>query len=92
MDQDVVAGGDASYLSRLNKAVHSLLSPGQALAEMNKKAVLALEKSLSELAAQGPTTVDLLDWVQRTVMGATTDSVFGPRNPFRDHENVAAWM
>ncbi|GAB1311869.1 hypothetical protein MFIFM68171_02079 [Madurella fahalii] len=92
MNQDVVADGDASYLTRLNKAVHSLLSPGPMLADMNKKAVSALEQSISELVAQGPTAVDMLDWVQRTVMGATTDSVFGPRNPFRDPDNVAAWI
>ncbi|GAB1317750.1 hypothetical protein MFIFM68171_07960 [Madurella fahalii] len=86
MNRDVAAGGEDSFLFRLNKAVHSSLSAGRALGVLSENAVRLLEYSLSELAAKGPTVVKMYDWVRRTVMVATTDSVFGPRNPFHDEK------
>ncbi len=92
MNRGVAAGCEASFLARLNKAVHPSLSAGPALDAMNKKVVRLLEHSLSELATKGPTTVRMYSWIRETVMVATTDSVFGPRNPFREPVNIAAWM
>ena len=92
MGRGVAPGADDGFLARLNKEIHPPLSAGPMLDAMNDKVMQLLDASLSAFAAKGEAVVSLYDWVRRTVMVATTDTVFGPKNPFRDPENITAWM
>ncbi|KAH8898550.1 cytochrome P450 [Thozetella sp. PMI_491] len=93
MNRGVTPGSEISFLARLNRAVHPSLSAGSAaLDAMNRGVVEILERSLSEFAEKGPTVIKMYDWIRRTVMVATTDIMFGPGNPFKEPENVDAWI
>ncbi|GAP82419.1 putative cytochrome P450 oxidoreductase [Rosellinia necatrix] len=61
------------------------LSPGPNLDELNANAVQILNASLGNLCAkEAPTTVKLFDWASHEIMVATTNAVYGRRNPFKD--------
>lgn len=68
---------------------HPSLNPGPQLDILNRKSVQIVASSLSKFAAEGASTVLLSDWVSRQVLAATTESVYGPQNPFRDPAVVA---
>ncbi|KAI1132266.1 hypothetical protein F5Y10DRAFT_231358 [Nemania abortiva] len=76
----------------MTKAIDPSLSAGKALAAVNSRAIRNIEPSISSLAAKGPTVVHIYDFVRTTIMAATTESVFGPRNPMRAATIVDAWM
>lgn len=59
------------------------LTPGPNLDELNAKAVQILNRSLEALCAKKTTTVvDLFAWASQEIMLATTNAVYGPKNPF----------
>ncbi|KAK7736944.1 hypothetical protein SLS53_006699 [Cytospora paraplurivora] len=61
------------------------LNPGPNLDELNAKAVDILNTSLGKLCARdSPTTVKLFKWTSHEIMLATTNAVYGPRNPFNN--------
>lgn len=61
------------------------LIPGPNLDDLNSKAVQILNRSMEELCAKKTsTTVDLFAWASQEIMLATTDAVYGPKNPFKD--------
>ncbi|KAI1760118.1 cytochrome P450 oxidoreductase [Hypoxylon sp. FL1150] len=61
------------------------LSPGPNLDEPNAQAVHFLNSSLDVLCSkQAPTTVHLFEWVSHEIMMATTNAIYGVRNPFKD--------
>lgn len=68
---------------------HPGLNPGPQLDVLNRKSVQVVASSLSKFAQKGPSTISLFDWVSRQVLAATTESVYGPQNPFRDPAVVA---
>ncbi|GAW26998.1 putative cytochrome P450 oxidoreductase [Rosellinia necatrix] len=47
---------------------------------------------MDRLAAKGPSTVKLFDWVRHEIFAATTDATYGAHNPFREAENERAWF
>jgi hypothetical protein len=60
------------------------LNPGPNLDELNANAVHTLNTSLGALCArETPTTVKLFEWASHEIMMATTNAVYGPRNPFK---------
>ncbi|POS75528.1 hypothetical protein DHEL01_v206074 [Diaporthe helianthi] len=63
---------------------HPSLSPGPQLDILNRKSVQIVASSLSKFAEKGAATISLFDWVSGQVLSATTESVYGPLNPFRD--------
>lgn len=63
---------------------HPSLNPGPKLDILNRKSVQIVASSLSKFAQKGPSTISLFDWVSSQVMAATTESIYGPQNPFRD--------
>lgn len=90
MRDDMVT--DSGFLPAFIKVVHPALSSGPALDSMNGRAVEVLSRSLDRLVAQGPTRVNMFEWIRHELLMATTDSVYGPHNPLRDPANETAWQ
>jgi len=81
--------GDEGYLMGFAKAIHPALSPGASLDAMNRVTVQAIAESLNRKRA--PMTVDMFKWIRHKVVFATTEGVYGPKNPFRDAPIEDAW-
>lgn len=82
---------DEGYLMSFPKYVHSALSPGPGLDAMNRRAVQVIAKSLDEWSQKGPTKVQLWQWARHELLLASTEGVYGPKNPFRDPAMEKAW-
>ncbi|KAH8651557.1 cytochrome P450 [Tricladium varicosporioides] len=69
-------------------AMRAALLPGPGLDEMNRLMIQNVAASLDSLIPTGKksTTMKLSAWLRRTVTAATTNSVYGPQNPFKDPE------
>ncbi|TAQ91216.1 hypothetical protein B7494_g441 [Chlorociboria aeruginascens] len=80
-----------SYLSTFVPSTHPALSPGPGLDAINGAAIRHVSASLIKLRGNGPTTVELFSWVRREMFMATTESIYGPKNPFRDPALEKAW-
>lgn len=81
-----------SYLSTFVPSLQPALAPGAGLDALSGAAIRCISESLARLAAtKKPTTVELFAWVRREVFLATTESIYGPLNPFRDPEIEQAW-
>lgn len=83
---------ESGFMHAFIKAVHPALSSGSALDELNGNALETITSSLDEITAHGPKKVNMFEWVRHELLMATTDSVYGPRNPLRDPANEAAWL
>ncbi|KUI74212.1 5-beta-cholestane-3-alpha,7-alpha-diol 12-alpha-hydroxylase [Cytospora mali] len=82
---------DDSYLSTFVPSVHPALSPGPGLDAINSAAVRHIVDSLEELSGNGPTVIEMFSWVRRKMFQATTEAIYGPKNPFRDPALEQAW-
>ena len=89
-------GGDhlfskKGYMMGFSKAVAPATMPGRGLDGVNRAAADALARSLDQLAAKGPTIVDLYAFVRHEIFNATTEATYGPHNPWRLPENEKTW-
>ncbi|KAI1740239.1 cytochrome P450 [Xylaria scruposa] len=82
---------DESYLMSFPKYVHSALSAGPGLDAMNRRSIQVISNSLNASAQQGAATIDLFQWVRHELLMASTEGVYGPKNPFRDPAMEKAW-
>lgn len=82
---------DGGYLATFVPSTHPALSPGPGLDALNGSAIRYFSSAAERLASSGATTVDLFSWVRRQIFMATTESMYGPENPFRDPALVQAW-
>ncbi|KAL7623761.1 hypothetical protein AAE478_005314 [Parahypoxylon ruwenzoriense] len=82
---------DDSYLSTFVPSTHPALSPGPGLDAINGAAIRYISDSLARLSGNGPATVDLFSWIRGELFMATTESIYGPKNPFRDPALQKAW-
>jgi hypothetical protein len=80
-----------SYLSTFVPSTHPALSPGPGLDAINGAAIRHISDSLAMLSGNGLTIVELFSWVRRELFMATTESIYGPKNPFRDPALEKAW-
>ncbi|QSZ28693.1 hypothetical protein DSL72_003193 [Monilinia vaccinii-corymbosi] len=80
-----------SYLSTFVPSTFPALSPGPGLDAINGAAIQNLSHSLADISENGPTTVELFPWVCHQLFMATTESIYGPKNPFRDPTLEKAW-
>ncbi|KEQ82176.1 cytochrome P450 [Aureobasidium pullulans EXF-150] len=81
-------GGDLNR--KIVKAMHpALLGPGLDVA--NRNMVNNLSKSVDELASFSGKSFDLYAWAKHAITIASTDAVWGPKNPIKDPENEAAF-
>ncbi|KAF2142289.1 uncharacterized protein K452DRAFT_248906 [Aplosporella prunicola CBS 121167] len=89
MDRNGV--GEHSYAIEFDKAIHPAVTPGTNLDAMNRRSVQKVSEFLDTLASQTPTTMMLYKWVQKEIAWATTEAVFGPKNPFQDPDVLDAF-
>lgn len=82
---------DGSYLSTFVPSIQPAMAPGPGLDAINSAAVQYISDSLGALAAKGPASVELFSWVRGELFMATTESIYGPKNPFRDPALEKAW-
>lgn len=80
---------DNGVLFGAAKLFHPFLNPGPQLDILNRKSVKIIADSLSKIAANGSTTINMFEWVSNQLLEATTESVYGPQNPFRDPGIIA---
>lgn len=73
------------YLETFRTYTHPTLMPGQYLDAMNRTSVQRISASLDKLGEQdgGRQVISLFAWVTTEMSLASTDAVYGPRNPFR---------
>lgn len=76
---------DHGFVHQITLETGKGLNPGPNLDDLNAKAVNILNTSLGALCAKkSPTTVKMFEWASHEIMLATTNAVYGPRNPFKD--------
>jgi hypothetical protein len=75
---------DFSYAILFDKVIHPAVTPGPKLDAMNRLSVQKVSEALDMLASQAPTTLRLFEWVKKEITFATTEAVYGPKNPFAD--------
>lgn len=75
------------------EAMRTALKPGAALDDMNRLMMQNIAASLDNLAVGVGQTVKirLSAWVRDSVTAATTNSVYGPQNPFKERGVVDAF-
>jgi len=44
------------------------------------------------LVSQAPRTLGLFEWIKKEITFATTEAVYGPKNPFRDAKLQDAYL
>ncbi|KAJ4356540.1 uncharacterized protein N0V89_004574 [Didymosphaeria variabile] len=71
------------------KAIHPPLFPGPGLDAMNRVMARKITSSLESI--QSSEVIRLFDFIKREITLATTDSVYGDQNPFRDPTIVEAF-
>ena len=73
--------------------MRAALSPGPGLDDMNRVMIQNIAASLDSLkpASGSRTKIGLAKWLRRAVTEATTNSVYGPQNPFKDVEVADAF-
>lgn len=74
--------GHWGYSITFYKMMHTPLAPGPQLDAMNR--VMAQKVTASIGALKGPKYVRLFEFIRQEITLATTDSVYGPKNPFKD--------
>ena len=92
---------DEGYLMTFAKAMHQVMAPSARLDAMNRVSVQRIAELLDGLEQQTTTAVHtapgvktklrLFEWTRHSILRATTDAVYGPRNPFRDPDMQQAW-
>lgn len=82
---------DEGYFMSFPKYIHSALSIGPGLDAMNRRAIQVLSKSLDKWSQKGATKIQLWKWTRHELLLASTESVYGPKNPFRDPAMEEAW-
>ncbi|KAI8960635.1 cytochrome P450 [Daldinia sp. FL1419] len=82
---------DEGYLMTFPKFIHSAVSAGPGLDAMNRRSVEVLADSLERLSAKGSTTTKMFEWTRHELLIATTEGVYGPKNPYRDPAMEEAW-
>ncbi|XXG98980.1 hypothetical protein Hte_005313 [Hypoxylon texense] len=82
---------DEGYLMKFPKYIHHAVSAGPGLDDMNRRSVEVLAESLDTWARVGPTTVKMFQWTRHELLIASTEGVYGPKNPYRDPAMEEAW-
>ncbi|KAJ8068999.1 hypothetical protein OCU04_002677 [Sclerotinia nivalis] len=78
--------GDWGLNMEATPIMKKALQPGPGLDGMNRVMVRNVAESLDELIREGEESVEigLHGWLRGLITMATTESVYGPRNPYRD--------
>lgn len=82
--REVEGVGKYSYPILFDKAIHPAVTPGPQLDAMNRLSVQKVKETLESLASQTPRTLKMYEWIKKEITLATTEAVYGHKNPFRD--------
>ena len=90
--QDDNETAETTLLKETHAARRATLSPSKEFDELNHQMLRNVVAFLRELKTteEQPTRIGLSTWLRRSVTTATTTSIYGPLNPFRDEEVVDA--
>lgn len=68
------------------RAMHPSLAPGVGLDAMNRTMIQSVSRSIESIkpAVGSSTAIGLVSWLRHHVTLATTQAVYGPKNPFQD--------
>lgn len=82
------------FMPGLAKVIHSSLSHGPAVDELNRKVFDNLATALVMWVTRHTDglKVNMYEWIRHELFMATTDCVYGPHNPFRDFTLEADWQ
>ena len=85
--------GDTGLSMESYVAMRAALSPGPEFDEMNRHMIQNIAVALDGLkqSTQQPTRIGLSRWFRRNITAASTSSVYGPQNPFKDQSVVEAF-
>ncbi|KAI0805668.1 cytochrome P450 [Xylaria sp. FL0064] len=82
---------DDGFIPSFLKAVYPTLT-GDMLDSLNQRIVDVILAEFDKIAAKGScSSVQMYRWIDEQITYATTDGIYGPHNPLRDHENFSAW-
>lgn len=78
--------GDWGLSMESYAAMRAALAPGPDLDKMNRVMIQNIATALDHLTASGDkhTKIGLAKWLRSSVTAATTNSVYGPHNPFKE--------
>lgn len=76
--------GNQGYTATIHKAMHDHLRPGPSLYAMNRVILSSISQGMGDTARTGPLKTGLFAWITKLVTLATTDAVYGDKNPFRN--------
>lgn len=87
------AEGDTGMSMESHAAMRAALSPSAGFDDMNRQMIENVVASLDKLnpSTHQPVIEGLSKWIRRNVTAATTNSVYGPLNPFEDQSVVDAF-
>lgn len=86
--------GDWGFSVAFYKILHPSLAPGPALDPMNRVMIEEVANSMDKLLDphQGVRRLKLKEWIRHVVTIASTNSIYGPMNPFKDKKvEYAFW-
>ncbi|KAI0143564.1 cytochrome P450 [Xylariaceae sp. FL1272] len=73
------------------KYIAPSLAPGPELDAINKRSAEVLSTEMTRQRVEGTVRSGLRAWSQHMMITATTEAIYGPKNPYRDPAIVAAW-
>jgi hypothetical protein len=83
---------DDGFLLGFNRALQQAVAPGAGLDLMILNATQSFLNSLDTMRNGGARRVSMYSWIRGEVLVATTDAVYGPKNPFRDPAVATSWQ
>ncbi|KAI0594168.1 cytochrome P450 [Biscogniauxia sp. FL1348] len=84
---------DSNSVVGLMPIMTRVMAPGPSLDCMVRKAAEVMAISVDKLGRGDgvSTTIKLYEWTRHEILMATTEAVFGPKNPYRDPAVESAW-
>jgi hypothetical protein len=73
-----------NLMTRSLHAIHPTLL-GEGLNGMNRRMIRYLKEAFTRFPTQNE-PVDIYSWIRNAITVATTDAVYGPRNPYKNPE------
>ena len=90
MDGKIVGReGKVGVAHETHRGMHRELAPGPNLDKMNQATLSTLAPFLDEWAVKGGWEGDLYGWIRPRFTIASTDSIFGDRNPIKFQPELA---
>lgn len=87
LEHDMIT--EAGFVNGMVKVTHPTMSNGPALDALNMRAFEVFDTALQGFDAS--TTISMYSWIDKQIMDATTEAVYGPSNPMRDASNLEHW-